>query len=324
MTTVSKVNHGRKVLLLVAVMLALAALACGGGSEPEPTEPPEPPPTEAPTETPEPVGGSLKIVNESGDAVCFVYISPAGSGDRGNDQLGEENVIEAGGVHTINNIPPGTYDIWVDDCNQETIYQQNGAKLGATDFTLTVSGSASEGSELVLENTSGVELCYLFIVLPTDETWGQNWLDDAVPSGSTYTIQGIHPDTYDLRVETCESDPNARQYLEEFGVDLTGDSTWTIKPAKEGAKLILVNNSGALLCYLYVVPPDEDTWGRNWLPEGSQISTGSTFTLTNIPPGSYDLRVETCESDPDMRLYYEQYGADIQTEFTLTINPINP
>lgn len=331
MTAVSKLNRGRRVLLLVVAMLILAALACGGGDEPE-AEPTEEPAAEEevaeaePTKTPEPVGGNLDIVNESGDSICFVYISPAGSGDWGDDQLGAENVIEAGGTHTITGIEPGAYDIRVDDCNNETVHEQTGTKLGAADFAITVSAAeetAEEGNQLILENTSGIEICYLYIALPTDDTWGNNQLDegDSVPSGSTYTIWGIPPGTYDLRVETCQSDPNSRQSAERVGVDLTEDFTWTIEPSEEGAKLVLVNNSGALLCYLYIALPSDDTWGNNQLPEGTQVRTGTNFTITGIPPGTYDLRVETCESDPDMRVYLEAYDNSIQTEFTWTINP---
>ncbi len=333
---VLKVNHSHKMIIpLVAAMLIISALACGGGTDPEPTEPPEePPPTEEVAEEPtatatevptEPAGGNLDVVNKSGDAICFVYISPAGSGDWGDDQLGAENVIEAGGSHTITDIPPGVYDIRVDDCNNETIYQQEGSKLGATDFTLSVTGGGKpgaegEGNNLIIENTSGLELCYVYIALPDDDTWGDNQLDagETVPSGLNYTIWGIPSGTYDLRVETCQSDPNDRQNAERTGVDLSRDFTWTIEPGEPPeAELVLVNKSGILICALFIALPEDETWGQNQLPEGTLVRTGTTFTITGIPAGTYDLRVESCDATP---LFAENFGITLEDTFTWTIN----
>jgi len=223
---------------LVVSVLALASLACGFSfGTPPATETPVPPPptntpvptsTPLPTAIPEPevVGSALEIVNQSADAVCYVYIAASGSTDWGPDQLGEANVIEAGGSFTITDIPAGTYELKADDCNGNTIAQQLEAKLGATPMTWTI-GTTESAIKLI--NNSGVLLCSFFITESTSDTWGPNQLAEGeiVSTGDTYTITGIPPGTYDLRVESCDTDPLS---AERTGVVVPPDFEWTITP----------------------------------------------------------------------------------------------
>lgn len=57
--------------------------------------------------------------------------------------------------------------------------------------------------------------------------------------------------------------------------------------------LEVLNLSGSAICYLYMSPATEDSWGPDQL--GSDvIDQGRRFTLYSINPGVYDLRAETC------------------------------
>lgn len=57
--------------------------------------------------------------------------------------------------------------------------------------------------------------------------------------------------------------------------------------------LEVLNLSGSTICYLYMSPASQDSWGPDQL--GSDvIDQGGRFTLNSIDPGVYDLRAETC------------------------------
>lgn len=108
----------RKAIILIAVgVLALATLGCsvcsdlgGGGTS---------------------GGGNLTLVNNSGETVCFVYISPVTDDSWGDDWLGSTETISSGSSHSFD-VPSGDYDLRADDCSHNELSVVWGA---------TVSGS---------------------------------------------------------------------------------------------------------------------------------------------------------------------------------------
>jgi hypothetical protein len=58
------------------------------------------------------------------------------------------------------------------------------------------------------------------------------------------------------------------------------------------ATLALVNKSYLILGYLYVSPCGIGHWGLNHL-EGAPLAPSRSFTLADIEPGCYDLKVST-------------------------------
>src|SRR5574341_316109 len=97
------VSHPRRYLILAAVVLLLAALACESSFSVGDTE------------------GSLTVVNDSSLEICYVFISPSDSDSWGDDWLGEDNTIPPGESHDIAGVEPGTYDIMAADCDGNEI-----------------------------------------------------------------------------------------------------------------------------------------------------------------------------------------------------------
>ena len=98
----------RKVILIAIGLLVLAALGCSacsditggnGGSS----------------------GGNVTLVNNSGETVCFVYISPVTDDMWGDDWLGAVETISSGSSHSFD-VPDGTnYDMRADDCDHNEL-----------------------------------------------------------------------------------------------------------------------------------------------------------------------------------------------------------
>jgi hypothetical protein len=228
-------KHNRIWIWVAFAALLLAALACGGGEEPTPTVPPPPPPTAttAPTKAPPTVepqqpaagAGKLEIVNQTSEAVCYVFIAPSNSEDWGPEQLGEGNVVAAGESFTITDIPPGTYDLKAENCSNEIVARNYEVKLGAIDITWTLSDTGL--ARLILENQSSVTMCYLYITPDVSDGWGSDQIGEGntIPAGDTFTITDIPPGTYDLRIVACE-DPDL--YAEHMDADISTEFTWTI------------------------------------------------------------------------------------------------
>lgn len=103
----------RFMVVLVGLMLALAALACGGstlgGS--------------ATVETDHGTGASITLSNVGQETVCYVYISPTTDTTWGDDELGPAQTISSGGtVEFI--VGPGDYDLRAEACDQSVFIEE--------------------------------------------------------------------------------------------------------------------------------------------------------------------------------------------------------
>lgn len=82
------------------------------------------------------------------------------------------------------------------------------------------------------------------------------------------------------------------------------------------ASLRVVNNSGTTIYYLYVSPSSSELWGNDQLGS-SVISSGSSFTVNNIPAGTYDFRATNSSG---YNVYEIGYYMGPGTSHTWTIN----
>jgi hypothetical protein len=167
-------------------------------------------------------------------------------------------------------------------------------------------------SYLDVVNETGIQICYLYVAPSTSEEWGDNQLQSGkmIEGGSTFTLTDIPAGTYDLATQDCQGDGVAQ----EFGVEFTADGvTWTL--STDTVELVLVNDSSATICYLYVSPSEAEDWGPDQFGEDTVLDPGATFTLTGVEPGQYDMLVESCDG-----LTLEEYGLDLTQNFTYTVN----
>jgi hypothetical protein len=83
-----------------------------------------------------------------------------------------------------------------------------------------------------------------------------------------------------------------------------------------GADLVIENTGNITVCYVFISLTTDTEWGPDQLGESDVIPSGSQFTITDIPPGSYDLRATDCEGN-DLAL---EYGVTFDaTGYTWTI-----
>jgi len=107
------------VWVVVAVALAAATLACsfGGGGGPG--------------------AGVFRLDNQSGQTVCYVYISPTTSSEWGSDWLGQTEVVEDGHTRDFN-VSAGDYDLRADTCDGTAISEVYGITVPSGGYTWTV------------------------------------------------------------------------------------------------------------------------------------------------------------------------------------------
>jgi hypothetical protein len=61
------------------------------------------------------------------------------------------------------------------------------------------------------------------------------------------------------------------------------------------ASLIFRNDTGLLICALFVIPSDQPDWGLNQLSQ--PLPSGQEITLHGIPANSYDVKLQDCDGN---------------------------
>ncbi len=65
-------------------------------------------------------------------------------------------------------------------------------------------------------------------------------------------------------------------------------------PAGGGtATVVLVNNTDADVCYVYISPVESDDWGEDWLGAEEVVGSRESREFT-VPAGNYDMRADDC------------------------------
>jgi hypothetical protein len=193
--------------MLVALALAGAILACSVlPSTVETSAPLAPVQTELPapiqTEAPLPSGGGVNIANESGETICYLYISPTTSDEWGEDWLGSAGTIASGETRSFD-VDPGDYDLRVEDCDTSRISEVFGVSISGSGFNWAI---PFVPVTLRMVNSTSSTVCYVFVSPSTSDIWGGDWLgrtetvgpggsrDFAVPPGQSYDMMAADCD----------------------------------------------------------------------------------------------------------------------------------
>jgi len=168
---------------------------------------------------------TLTVHNLTADSVWYIYISPTDSDSWGADWLGGD-VLLAGASYTFD-VPAGTYDLAAADPDGAIVAERYDVAIaGDMEWTLYLEDDGADYSALTLFNSSGRNVCYVYISPSTSDSWGDDWLgDDIVADGATYLFSVSTADPlYDLQALDC--DDNVLDEAHE--VDLRQDTDWNV------------------------------------------------------------------------------------------------
>jgi S1-C subfamily serine protease len=206
------------------------------------------------------------------------------------------------------------------------IYNNDGLSDGLYELVLEIEGEVLLNDavfvggdhppvEFILVNQSGTAIYYVLLSPSQAQNWGQDELDsrETLASGGSRVFQ-VPAGTYDLLL----LDSEFNHILEEYGLDLTGDTTYTVSGAQQGTApqpqgepttLRLVNNSNTTVCFVFISPVTSSTWGEDWLGSTETIPSGSSRDF-EVSQGSWDLQAQDCNRNT----LDEQYGVEIGPE----------
>ncbi len=161
------------------------------------------------------------LENQSGQAICEVYISPHSNTDFGENHLQEGQRIESGQKHAFQ-VPAGEYDLLARTCDQETVFSQDGVNA---ESRFIIGGG--DAQPLRLHNQTSAEICYVYFAAAQTGVWGEDQLarvESILPGEKRIFYQP--PGAYHVRAAGCDDQTIA----ETRAVDLTQPYNWAITP----------------------------------------------------------------------------------------------
>lgn len=171
---------------------------------------------------------ALTITNMLDVSVWYIYISPSGDSEWGEDWMGDD-VMMPGDSYTFI-LESGIYDLAAVDPDDNVVAELYEVSLeGEQEWTLYEDVDEDGFVELSLVNYSGWDVCYVRISPSTADSWGDDWLseDQIVGDGETTTFMvSTSEPLYDLQALDCDYFPLS----EEYEVDLQIYRVWTVYP----------------------------------------------------------------------------------------------
>lgn len=173
---------------------------------------------------------SLTVTNLTDDSIWYIYVSPSGADEWGEDWLGGD-VLMSGDSYYFE-LEEGEYDLAAADSEGIIIVERYNEHIsGDEEWTLYNEEDWAEHEyvDVRLVNNSGYDICFVYITPSDSEEWGDDWLgeDQVIPDNDSFTFQapaGYGP--YDMQALDCDG------YLlgEEYNVEMDGNKVWTINP----------------------------------------------------------------------------------------------
>ena len=262
---------------------------------------------------------TLVVRNESGTEICWMYISPTTSDFWGNDWLGEES-LEAGGETTFY-LNHNQYDIQALDCNEDELVVEFEINIseGANEYVVQeVPGPSDDGdAALLVTNTSGVDICWLYISPSSANVYGPDRLDENILVAGDEIRFTLDSGDWDVLAYDCQNRVmDSRNFSIASGEEMHWELSAPVDPSAGGnSSLQVINQSGVDVCYLLISPTTASVWGEDWL--GSQVLPAGSDMTFSLNAGIWDMLALDC----DQNVILEQYEITVPEgggAFTIT------
>jgi hypothetical protein len=226
-------------------------------AEPEqPTRAPEmptqvPPPTMPSVPDAQTMTRDFYIINDSDFTICYVYFSLSGDTEWGYDQLDNE-LVYPGESYVFYDVPHGTYDINLQDCDENLIYEEYEMNIPAVD-TITIFNTNNEplcgngicgnyenpGNcpqdcadpsgqvALTIVNETSEPVCNVWIGAPQSEWIGDILGSEIIPGWGSLTVY-VDPGEWALQANDCSDGVTPMKFTPQLGI--YGPTAWYVDP----------------------------------------------------------------------------------------------
>ena len=267
----------------------------------------------SPTPTPSTDGNYyVDITNNTGFTIMYAYVTPAGSGNWGEDRLGT-SVIANGATHRVNlsGYSSSNFDIRLQDADGDT-YTYRNVDVARRDLTATLSdidgGDSPAGDNryyVEITNNTGYTITRIEVSHTDDQSWGNDRLgNDVLGNGASRRVDlnGYPSPVFDIRLTDADGDTYTYMGVNVAQRNITatlGDIDSNASTAGDGEYYVdVTNNTGYTIMYLHVSPVASTSWEEDVL--GSDvIGNGATHrvNLRGYASPMFDIRLTDSDGD---------------------------
>ncbi|KAF0106893.1 MAG: hypothetical protein FD146_2251 [Anaerolineaceae bacterium] len=222
-----KVLRAGTIIAICAILLFVGA-ACGGGDSAA-TDEPQAPAQPGGSGGQDPGGGqvpagnaNILFQNSSEFSLCEIYMTLSTRPEWNQSLVTQE--LQPGDEFTITEIPPGTYDIKVLDCDGYIIAWKIGEKVETdSKFTYNI---GTPVDYLEIKNSSSKAICSLYVRPGNMSQYSRNMLNkqQRIPVGETFFFV-LERGEWDFKFEACGG---GGKVIEIENYPIQGETTLTI------------------------------------------------------------------------------------------------
>lgn len=175
----------------------------------------------------------------------------------------------------------------------------SGTDKGDSEEAAPLEPASGETVPFTVFNDLDIQICELYISASTEDVWGPDFLDGVLEPGESQTYD-VTPELMDMMAVNCVGE----QVAFDFQEDISGGYTWNLSrsylssplPEGEGDSTVLVrNNSGFEICWIYISPTTSELWGNDWL--GDETLAPDDEMLFYLNQNDYDIQIVDCNED---------------------------
>ncbi|MBN2555495.1 MAG: hypothetical protein JXA97_06100 [Anaerolineales bacterium] len=158
---------------------------------------------------------------------------------------------------------------------------------------------AAGTTTVTVVNDLSIQICELYLSPTIEDVWGPDFLDGFLDPGESAVFE-LESGMLDFMALDCLGEQASIDYEE----DISGGYTWNLsqsylsRPLPEGegdSTLLVSNDSGVEICWMYISPTSSELWGNDWLGEET-LEPGGTI-LFYLNQDQYDIQVVDCNED---------------------------
>ncbi len=247
------------------------------------------------------------FVNNSATTIYIIYMQRSGETERGPDRLGSR-VLGPGENLVVRNLAAGNYNVIFQqqdesECIQRNVAVNRDARQTITDASLAACFGSSGGGDsaagslsYTFVNNSETTVTQIYVAPNSEPDWGRDRLGARIlsPNGNL-VVSNLAAGPIDIKLvleggQTCirrrvPFTSSARETITNADIDRCLGAT-----AAGTARFALTNNGSETIFRLFMRPANASDWGEDRFGP-STLEAGQTFTVRNLAPGAYDVRL---------------------------------
>lgn len=311
--------------------------------------------TESDTSDESDTENTIRVENNTGATIFYLFARKAGTTDWGNDLMQSDQTLQNNGNVKINLADFSTtncrFDFKGTDldrtqetvirnvnlCNAKTVRFSSSRNASPVPNTDNSNNNANEDNAITVENNVGETIFYLFARKAGTTDWGNDRLpsDKTLSNNSDVTVIISELSRSNCRYDVRGTDLNKTKEFIVRDVNLCNAktvrlmasnaiiTTATTSVSDEAHAIGVENQSGETIFYIFVRKTGESSWGDDRLGSSNTLQNNSDQTILITEIGGSNCRFDVKGTNLEKTVGYTLRNVDLCNKKTVRFTPAN-